>query len=163
MESNRITFEKLSDVKVFMELLAEQVGQKQRAAAMLIQFGMAENSPAMFEARKDTRNTVELLINVYREFSRLHDTQCQGGDECGVTEDMIEDAITALIELRDEIDKAEAVAVKMGPQSPEDARMGIMGALGALTGNPFAGPATLGGNPAPVDTRDASTGTGMYL
>lgn len=161
MESNRITFEKLSDVKVFMELLAAQLGQKQRAAAMLIQFGMAENSPAMFEARKDTRNTVELLINVYREFSRLHDTQCQ--DECGVTDEMIEDAITDLIGLRDEIDKAEAVAVKMGPQSPEDARMGIMGALGALTGNPFAGPATLGGNPGSVDTRDASSGTGMYL
>lgn len=160
----RFTFRDIADVKVFLELLAESLSGKQRAAAMLTQMGMATNSAAMNEARRDTWNTVQQLIDVYQEFKRLHPIQCKE-DSCTVNDAMIDDAINALNDLLSEIEMSQAEADAMGPQTADEMRSGldsILGSLGDIFGQPFSGPATIGGD-VPPETRDASTGTGMYL
>lgn len=156
----RFTFRDLADVKAFMELLAESLGSKQRAAGALVQMGMASNSATMTEARRDTRATVEQLIDVYREFKRLHPIQCKEA-ECKVTDAMVDEAISDLADLREEIDKSQREADALPPITRTEELSSMLGTLGDIFGQPFSGPATIGD--VPPETRDASTGTGMYL
>ena len=167
----RITFRSIEDVRLFMTMVVDELATMQRAAGNMARLGVAANSPSMDNARKDTRNTAELLISVYQEFKRLHPVQCKQ-DNCTVGDEEINDAIESLRALVEEIDKSQKEADAMPPMTEDQERAdmlsGLASALGidpanlnALPLNPFEGPATIGGDVP--DTRDASSGTGMYL
>lgn len=157
-EAPSVTFSHLEDVKDYMMFIVDTVATKQRAAGQMAALGIAENSASMNEARRDTRRSAQLLMSVYGEFKRLHSGNCN----CPITDEQIDEAISAVQELISDIDKSQAHADALPPISRADEVDGMISSLGAILGGRMDGF-------GPVDTsgvRDASggsTGTGMYL
>jgi F420-0:gamma-glutamyl ligase len=102
---HRVTFAELADARLVMTLVSSHADMLVRSAAHMKSIGIADNSPAMAEARKDCRSVAELIIACIDEFSRLH-VEC----DCTVTDEQIRETRRGFVEMIAGIDAETAAA-----------------------------------------------------
>lgn len=76
IERGQITFEKIRDVKLFLELAARGLSATREARKMLGEAGFDITTQVVAECRVEAHRLSVLMMTLTDEFVRLHATQC---------------------------------------------------------------------------------------
>lgn len=130
IERGTITFERLVDLRVFLELTGTRLAVVKKAVQTMHLCGFPVNTTEMGIAREEARALLVINLTLTDEFVRLHKTQCEAPETCELNNpahldehvQQIEgECIRSIMAIDEEEKAAKEMGIVQGPLiSPDD-------------------------------------------